>query len=103
MGGRVPYGYQLETYTIDGKKTSRYTIVPEEAKIVKVIFSMYAVLQTSFGDIVHYLVDNGIPNARGKGHVWDRARISDMIKNPIYVKADLDIYQFYKDSRLHCT
>ena len=97
MGGRVPYGYQLETYTIDGKKTSRYTIVPEEAKIVKVIFSMYAVLQTSFGDIVHYLVDNGIPNARGKGHVWDRARISDMIKNPIYVKADLDIYQFYKD------
>lgn len=97
MGGRVPYGYQLETYTIDGKKTSRYTIVPEEAKIVKVIFSMYAVPQTSFGDIVHYLVDNGIPNARGKGQVWDRARISDMIKNPIYVKADLDIYQFYKD------
>ena len=86
MGGRVPYGYQLETYTIDGKKTSRYTIVPEEAKIVKVIFSMYAVPQTSFGDIVHYLVDNGIPNARGKGQVWDRARISDMIKNPIYVK-----------------
>lgn len=96
MGGRVPYGYQLETYMIDGKKTSRYMIVPEEAKIVKIIYSMYAVPQTSFGDIVHYLVDNGIPNVRGKGQIWDRARIADMIKNPIYVKADLDVYQFYK-------
>lgn len=97
MGGRVPYGYQLETYMIDGKKTSRYMIVPEEAKIVKIIYSMYAVPQTSFGDIVHYLVDNGIPNVRGKGQIWDRARIADMIKNPIYVKADLDVYQFYKE------
>lgn len=97
MGGRVPYGYQLETYMIDGKKTSRYVIVPEEAKIVKIIYSMYAVPQTSFGDIVHYLVDNGIPNVRGKGQIWDRARIADMIKNPIYVKADLDVYQFYKE------
>lgn len=97
MGGRVPYGYQLETYMIDGKKTSRYAIVPEEAGIVKKIFLMYSSPQTSFGDIVHYLVDNGIPNARGKGQVWDRARIADMIKNPIYVKADLNIYQFYKE------
>lgn len=97
MGGRVPYGYQLEAYWIDGKKTSRYAIVPEEAQIVKKIFSLYAAPQTSFGDIVHYLADHDIPNARGRGRVWDRTRIGDMIKNPVYVKADLSIYQFYKD------
>lgn len=97
MGGRIPYGYQLETHMIEGKKTSRYVAVPEEAKIVKLIFSMYAQPQTSFGDIVHYLVDHDIPNVKGKGGAWDRNRIGNMIRNPIYVKADLDVYRFYKD------
>lgn len=97
MGGRVPYGYKLEPYTIDGKKTSRYVLEPEEAKIVKLIFSMYAEPQISYGDIVRYLVENGIKNSRTKDGVWDRCRLSDMIKNPVYVKADLDIYRFYKD------
>ena len=97
MGGRIPYGYQLETPMIDGKKTSRYIPVPEEAKIVKLIFSLYAQPQTSFGDIVHYLVDHDIPNLKGKGGVWDRNRIGNMIRNPIYVKSDLDVYRFYKN------
>lgn len=97
MGGRIPYGYQLEAYMLEGKKTSRYVIVPEEASVIKQIYSLYAEPQTSIGDIVHYLVDHGIPNVRGKGQVWDRARVGDMIKNPIYVKADLDIYRFFRD------
>ena len=97
MGGRVPYGYRLEPYMIDGKKTSRYSIDPAEAEIVKLIFSMYAEPQTSYGDIVRYLAEKGILNDRTKNGVWDRCRIAEMIKNPIYVKADLRIYRFYKD------
>lgn len=97
MGGRVPYGYKLEPYMIDGKKTSRYSIDPAEAEIVKLIFSMYAEPQTSYGDIVRYLTENGIPNDRTKNGAWDRCRIAEMIKNPVYVKADLSIYRFYKD------
>ena len=97
MGGRIPYGYQLEKYTIDGKTTSHYVIVPEEAAVIRQIYAMYAQPHISFGDIVHYLVDQGIPNAKAKGEVWDRNRVSAMIRNPIYVKADLDIYRFFKE------
>ena len=97
MGGRIPYGYELEHYVIDGKNTSRYVVVPEEAAVIRKIYQLYAQPQTSFGDIVHYLVDHGIPNAKAKGEVWDRNRISAMIRNPIYVKADLDIYRFFKE------
>lgn len=97
MGGRVPYGYKLEPYIIDGKKTSHYVPVPEEAKIVKLIFSMYAEPQTSYGDIVRHLVENNITNNRSKDGAWDRCRLAEMIKNPVYVKADLDLYRFYKD------
>jgi len=97
MGGRIPYGYKLEPFTIDGKKTAHYVIIPEEAEIVKLIFSMYAEPQTSYGDIVRYLEANGVVNSRTKDGAWDRCRIADMIKNPVYVKADLDLYRFYKD------
>lgn len=97
MGGRIPYGYKLEPYLIDGKRTSHYVIDPAEAEVVKLIFSMYAEPQTSYGDIVRYLVEQEIENTHTKDGGWDRCRIADMIKNPVYVKADLDVYRFYKD------
>lgn len=96
MGGRIPYGYKVEPYMIDGKKTSRYVADQEEARIVNLIFSMYANPRTSYGDILRYLVDNNIPNKKSKNGEWDRCRLGTMIKNPIYVKADLDIYHFFK-------
>lgn len=97
MGGRIPYGYKLEPYLIDGRKTSHYVIEPAEAEVVKLIFSMYAEPQTSYGDIVRYLEANNIVNTRTHDGAWDRCRIADMIKNPVYVKSDLDLYRFYKD------
>ena len=97
MGGRIPYGYKLEPYTIEGKKTARYAIEPEEAEVVRLIYSMYAEPNTSFGDIVKYLECHGIANSRTHDGSWNRCRIADMIKNPAYVKADLDLYRFYKD------
>lgn len=97
MGGRIPYGYQLKPFTIDGKQTSYYTQNPDEAEIVKLIYAMYAEPQTSCGDIVRYLLKNNIVNSRSKNGVWDRCRITEMIKNPIYVRGDLDVYRFFKD------
>ena len=97
MGGRIPYGYRKEPFMIEGKKTSHYVIVPEEAEVVKLVYNLYADPQTSYGDIVKYLEENGIANTRRKDGAWNRTRIADMIKNPVYVKADLDLYRFYKD------
>lgn len=97
MGGRIPYGYRLEPYLIDGKKTSRYVVVPAEAEIVKLAYTMYAEPQTSYGDVVRYFLENGIINDRAKFGIWDRCRIADLVKNPVYVRADLDVYRFYKD------
>ena len=97
MGGRIPYGYKLEPFLIDGKRTSHYVIDPEEADAVRIIFSMYSRPEVSYGDIVRYLKEHNIKNARLKSGEWDRCRLADMIKNPVYVKADLDIYRFYKD------
>ena len=103
MGGRVPYGFKTEPYILHGKRTSRYVVCPEEADILRLIYNQYADPQVSVGDIVKYLVENGIVNSRTEDGHWDKARVAAMIKNPIYVKADLDIYHFFKNqgAKLH--
>lgn len=93
MGGRVPYGFELEPYRINGKRTSRYKAVPEEVKVVQLIYEMYAEPGTSLADITKYLLDNKIQNR--KGEYWDRCNLALLIKNPIYLKADLRIYDFF--------
>lgn len=43
---------------------------------------------------MRYLNKHGIKNLRGS--VWTTARISEMLRNPVYVAADIDVYNFYK-------
>lgn len=95
MGGKIPYGFRLVPFTIGGKKTAMYEAVPEEAMVTRLVCEMYADPNTSFGDIMRYLHDNGIRNRDGLS--WDRNRLAEMVKNPIYVMADLAVYEFFKD------
>ncbi len=94
MGGRVPYGYRLRETVIDHVRTSMYEEVPEEGDQLRLIFSMYADRSYSLGDIVRYLEEHQIRHLRGGE--WNTARLSEMIRNPVYVKADMDVYQFFK-------
>ena len=94
MGGRIPYGYAKENTVIDGVKTSMYVPVPEEAEHIRLMYSMYAKPGTSLGDIVAYFNEQGIRQLRGG--MWSTARISEMLRNPVYVRADADVYSFFR-------
>lgn len=94
MGGRVPYGFRRVPATIQGIQTSKYVIYPEEAEQIKLLFQIYADPHASFGAIVKYFQEHGILK---RGKPWDRARIAEHLHNPIYVRADQAIYEFYKN------
>ena len=55
---------------------------------------MYADPANSLGDIIRYLNKHGIKQLRGGN--WTSARISEMLRNPVYVEADIDVYNFFK-------
>lgn len=93
MGGRIPYGYGLKETIIDHIRTSMYEEIPEESEQLKLIYSMYADPANSLGDIIRYLNEHKIKNLRGS--VWSSARLSEMLRNPVYVEADIDIYNFF--------
>ena len=94
MGGRIPYGYRLTSTVIDNVRTSMYEEVFEESEQLKLIYSLYADTDNSLGDIVRYLHEHRIQNLRGAD--WNTARISEMLRNPIYVEADIDVYRFFQ-------
>lgn len=94
MGGRIPYGFRLKKTVIDNIRTSMYEEIPEESEQLKLIYSLYADPAHSLGDIIRYLNKHGIKQLRGG--TWNSARLSDMLKNPVYVKADIDVYHFFK-------
>lgn len=94
MGGRIPYGFTKKEILIDGIKTSMYVPVPEEAQQIQLMYSLYTNPENSLGDIIKYFHANNIKQLRGG--VWNTARISDMLRNPVYVKADADVYDFFK-------
>ena len=94
MGGRIPYGFEKVKTEIDGIKTSKYVPIPEEAEQIRLMYSLYADEDNSLGDISAYFNKNGIKHLRGG--MWSVGRISEMLRNPIYVMADADVYAFFK-------
>ncbi len=94
MGGPVPMGFKKVDLTIDGIKTSMYEQIPDEVETVKKIYEMYSNVNYSNEDIAK--VVRNMPSEVKRGRVITRARVQDFIKNPCYVKADINIYNFYK-------
>ena len=94
MGGRIPYGFEKVKTEIDGIKTSKYVPIPDEAEQIRIMYSLYADENNSLGDIIAYFNKNGIKHLRGG--MWSAGRISEILRNPIYVMADADVYDFFK-------
>lgn len=94
MGGRIPYGFSKSDTVIDGVKTSKYIPIPEEAEQIRLMYSMYADSDNTLGDIVAHFNEKGIENLRGG--MWTVGRISSILRNPVYVKADAEVYNFLK-------
>lgn len=95
MGGRIPYGFSLKKTTIHGISTSMYQEVPEESSQLKLIYSMYADPSHSLGDIVRYLEEHQIPHLRGAR--WTTSRLSELLRSPIYVQSNLEVYRFFQN------
>ena len=87
------YGFQLEPTTIEGIRTKMMKPDPETADIAKLMFEMYSQPGISFGDIARYFADEGILIY---GKEMKRGFISQLLRNPIYAQADLDMYEFFK-------
>ena len=96
LGGRIPFGFTKTGTTIEDKKTSILIENEEQSIYIKKMYEMYATTNMSLGKISDYLNDKKFPSACNKN--WDSSKISKILKNPVYVKADADVYLYYKNN-----
>lgn len=92
MRGRTPYGFDTEPIVMDGIKTKKL-VENAEMDFAELMFQMYAEPGNSYGDITRYFVKHSI---KVYDKVLQRAFISKLLRNPVYVQADMDIYEYFK-------
>ena len=98
MGGKIPMGFKTEPFYLEGKKTSRYVMVEDECKILEFMYAIYEKPLTSLGDVVKALDESGIKHPRKEDGRWTRTHIGRLLHNPVYVKADFAVYNFFKEN-----
>ncbi len=98
-GGRRVYGYNLEDTVINGIKTKKFVINEEEAKHIKYIFEVYSQPSVTLRLLQDNLLENGIKPLYGVD--WTTGKLGTLLRNPIYVKADADIYDYYERNNTH--
>lgn len=92
MGGRKPYGFTLIDTVIHNIKTKMLSPLPEEIEQLKYIFEAYSVPDVTLRRLMDNLVQNDILPTDGS---WSTGKLSTILKNPIYVKADNDVYEYF--------
>ena len=93
MSGPAPYGFSLAPPRLHDVRTKMLVEDPETKKYALQMFTMYAEPLTSFGDITRYFSEAGI---KIYGKDLTRGFLSQLLRNPAYVIADLDVYEFFK-------
>lgn len=94
LGGVPIYGFDKIPTKLDGIKTS--VLIPNsDMTTVEYVFSAYREGGCSLGDIVRTLNEQEIPSPAGT--LWDSSKISRLLRSPVYVRADMEVYRYYKE------
>ncbi len=76
------FGYKIIRTS---KKDRTLEIVPEEAKIVQMIYDWYTEERRSTEWIAHQLTLMKVPTVKKKSPEWNRGTIRDMLENPTFI------------------
>lgn len=93
MGGRQPYGFELVPAVIHNIKTKKLSPIAAEIAQIRYIFEVYAQESITLRRLQAILLAEGMTPLNGSE--WTTAKLSSILKNPIYVKADASVYEYY--------
>lgn len=102
-GGPAPYGFAVGRILKD--KTERGIPTLEANENMKIVIDNYEKyargMAESLGELSKDLNERGIAGA--KRGTWNSVTLARMLRNPVYVKADADIYTYYKMQGVNIT
>ncbi len=93
-GGKAPYGFRIVKQLINGKNQSVLEPVTEQLDTVSWMFTEYSNGTCSLYSLAKALNQKNIPHD-GKSEYWSAQKVRRVLRNPVYVRADVDVYSFY--------
>lgn len=98
QGGSKPFGYISERRTVNGK-TGSVLVPSNQAYALQKAFEIYQNPETSLNDIIVAFQDNDIDieadRKKKKAGKMSRGFISRVLENSLYVRADIDVYNYF--------
>lgn len=96
LGGTAPLGYESNPIIyydneMNERKMVKLKQVPEELKIVNIIYEKYLELG-SLSKVETFLLQNKIKTKRGSD--FDKVKLKVILTNPVYVKANDDVFDY---------
>ena len=87
MGGKAPYGYELEysgEVSKHGRALKHLAVVPEQAEIVRYIYSLSFHKEFGSAKIARELNNNSKYKKLAPNGIWKSGTITSILTNPIY-------------------
>lgn len=94
LGGPAPFGFNTGR-TMSGGKSVPSLVASQHITTVEKIFQAYSQDGCSLGSIARMLSEENV--SCGKRKTWDSTAVSRILHNPVYVRADIDVYTYYHD------
>lgn len=94
LGGYAPFGYEKVETLLEGKKTYTFKENTKESLLLRQMYHDYAGGK-SLGEIARALNRSSILTRKGKP--WNNTCVARILKNPVYVKANADVYHYLAD------
>lgn len=98
-GGPAPFGFLIGRLQNEDGRAVPTLAANEYSKIVERIFEEYAQTDASLGSVARILNKEKIPAPQRV--TWDNVTLSRLLHSPVYVKADEEIYLYYKAKGLN--
>ena len=97
-GGPAPLGFRIGRIPDSGGRRVPTLIPNEQAGLIRRIYQAYLVPGISCGSLARQLTRDGVPGARRNG--WDNVAVSRILRNPVYVMADRDVYLYFSGKQI---
>lgn len=92
-GGPAPYGFTLGKRRTPAGGQASTLVADEHAPLVRQIFQRYVETDLSLRALAKELTAQGIHGP--KREAWDNVTLSRLLRSPLYVRADAEVYWYY--------
>lgn len=94
LGGPPPYGFTKKEIRKDGNRLKYLEPIAIESEIIRQMYELYGASLKTLGEVARTLNDYGYLSHTGKE--WTSSKVGLTLRNPIYVRSDVAVYEYYK-------